>query len=207
MRVLLAILLGFMATAAEAQQPPLSAHAPTASAQREARGYLASCEQIAANDRSRLESCRKVQAMFERYYVRAMAGDVEAQRQVASELAAREPLVAQRNLMQGCAWHMVIVAMPSASGRVQDQRPMQAACGQLSAADVERARARASVIGHTILQSPARPLPEPVETRAPPLPPECLDSTARPMTGQLNDIPDPRQKPECRAALARQGRR
>ena len=206
MRVLLAILLGFMATAAQAQQPPLSAHEPTGRAQLEARGYLASCERLAGGDAGRLASCREVQAMFERFYVRAMAGDVEAQRQVAGELSAREPLVAERHLVQGCAWHMVIVAMARTRGLAQDDRPMQAACGQLPAGDVERARARASAIGREILRAPARPLPEPASAQAP-LPPECLDSTARPMTGQLNDIPDPRQKPECRAALARQGRR
>jgi hypothetical protein len=204
MRVLLAILLGFMATAAHAQPIPISGHGPTAHAQREARTYLASCEALAREHPDRLASCRDAQAMFERLYVRAMAGDLAGQRQVAGEMGAQEPLVAQRNLLQGCAWRMVIVAMHGARADTLDQRMMQATCGQLSPADVERARARASAIGHTILQSPARPLPEPVIVA---LPPECLDSTARPMTGQLNDLPDPRQKPECRAALARQGRR
>jgi hypothetical protein len=204
MRWLVAAMLCFIATTAQAQQPAISQHAPTAQAQRDARSYLASCEVLTRGQPDHLASCRDAQALFERFYVRAMAGDVAAQRQVAGELAAREPLVAQQNLLQGCAWHMVIVAMPSAQGQSADQRPMQAACGQLTPADVERARARASVIGHAILKTPARPLPEQASA---PMPSECLDGAARPMTGQLNEIPDPRQKPECRAALARQGRR
>lgn len=202
---LAALLVADSAWAQKPSQPlPLSTHAQTAKAQREVRSYFVACEVATRADPDDLESCRSLQQNFERIYVRAKSGDADSIRRIALNLADDNPLIIAPNLLQGCAWSMVLYVLPGSGGQASDERMMQRICGRLDPANVERARSRASTIGHEILGSPARPLPEQA-SNAPPTPSECLDGTAQ----RLEDYgkpspPHPKDSAACKAALARQ---
>jgi hypothetical protein len=142
MRVAIAF-LAFCTSApawAQREQPP--------AAQREAAAFTVPCTGPAGAERNH---CEQLRSEFVREYVRARAGDYEAQRLVASRLAGVAEVassdrgaIVRLDPVEACAWRTVIINNDNLPVWTDDEIDERRACGPLSPSQQERASLRAA---------------------------------------------------------------
>ncbi|WP_156474399.1 hypothetical protein [Gluconobacter albidus] len=111
---------------------------------------------------SNINGCMEAQDKFVRQYVNALAGDYEAQGDVASAFMDGEndddpnggPVIP--NKLQACAWRQVIAASGSAYLTPHDQSSMVSDCDGLRSMDIEAAKGRAHAIAYVITNAHVR---------------------------------------------------
>lgn len=155
---LAAVLLALVAAPAFAQGDA------TARVRREAENHLRPCVATETEARRRCELNRQE---FVRDYLRARAGELQGQRNVAYQLAGpageaairghQEGIVADP--MQACAWRIVVMSTGHAEANQNDEAKERLDCGRLSEAQRAAARIRASELHVQIATDPVRKPP------------------------------------------------
>lgn len=114
-----------------------------------------------------IKGCMEAQDKFIRQYVNALAGDYEAQHDVASAFTDGQndddlkggPVIP--NKLQACAWRQVIAASGSPYLTSNDQSAMVSDCDDLRPMDVQAAKGRAHAIVHVITTAHVHPVAVP----------------------------------------------
>ncbi|NIX75374.1 hypothetical protein [Microvirga terricola] len=124
-------------------------------------------------------ACETDAKQFTKWYAAALKRDYTSQRNVAFTFSSGRSAAVVRDLVQGCAWRMVIIASGSPEVDGGDQMNLQTECGRLSAVEMARAKARATAITKTIAAGgePAKP----AAAGKPKKPTQELDGTAEPL--------------------------
>lgn len=165
--------------------PPLPARAATpvqaqpndttSRVRREAEGYLGVCLAQAA---AAVQECESFRAGFISDYLRARAGDYRGQRNVAYMLKGQERGVTQ-NVIQSCAWRLVIMSTGHAQVGQGDEANMRIDCATLNEGGRQAAIARADALLRQIVADPVRSPPARAAAQPPPGP---LRGDAQPLT-------------------------
>lgn len=194
MKVTMVLLAALTFTPASAQtlqrmRPPTGGTA--LAVYREAQSYTRPC---AAPDAEAQRMCEFNQESFLRDYLRARAGDYQGQRNVAYALSdpggpanREENAGVAPNLLQACAWRIVIMTAGHAEVGLGDDANARTACGKLGASGVPAATARAQELHRLIATDPVRgapprSMPMTTERRPQRRASQPLDGTARPLT-------------------------
>ena len=151
--------------------------------------YRAQAEELlrfCAPDGEAGQECERNRATFRREYPLAMRGDYQSQRNVAFFLAGRmrdlDRSPVTPNLLQGCAWRMVILASGHRQTNDLDVSAMRIDCNKPEV-DQTAAQARAARLMEEIKAAARRPAPpEPRPAKATRGKAPELDGTATPLT-------------------------
>jgi hypothetical protein len=129
----------------------------------EAEAHLRSCPTDLTVERARF--CEQERREFVRDYLRARAGETQAQRNVALVLSGSVrdgPWVP--NWIEACAWRVVVVAGDHGEAGEFDDRYLRIACGRLDEQQRAEAHTKAQhlqllILGNVVPEPPSRRVP------------------------------------------------
>ena len=107
-----------------------------------------------------MQGCRFDHVKAPEYLAQALAGDYQAQRNIAALQGSGSPWIVKRPI-QACGWRMVAVASRPADSTYDEEAMYKVQCGSLSTGDLSDAKVLANSIYRRIHGSDLPELPAP----------------------------------------------